>query len=209
MRYIDIENWGRKEHFEFFSKFEEPFYGVVVDVDCTNIYKQAKDNGYSFYLFYLHKILTAVNNSEPFKYRINDGKIVIHDVIGVGPTVGRDDHTFGYGIIDYDRDFATFVTLANKDIARVKAAKGLANPTGRQDIIHFSALPWIKFTSVSHARSFSYPDSVPKISVGKVTEKHGRLWMPVSVHVHHGLVDGYHVGQFIEVLEKLFVEDTP
>ena len=32
---IDIDNWKRKEHFLFFSKFEEPFFGVTVKVDCT------------------------------------------------------------------------------------------------------------------------------------------------------------------------------
>ncbi|RYZ94686.1 MAG: chloramphenicol acetyltransferase, partial [Sphingobacteriaceae bacterium] len=68
MKYIDIENWDRKEHFEFFSKFEEPFYGVVADVDCTGTYRQAKDNGDSFYLLYMHKIATAVNDSEPLRY---------------------------------------------------------------------------------------------------------------------------------------------
>ncbi|RYG00517.1 MAG: chloramphenicol acetyltransferase [Chitinophagaceae bacterium] len=159
------------------------------------------------HLLYMHKIATAVNDSEPLRYRLDNGRVVIHDVIGVGPTVGRDDHTFGYGNIDYHRNFARFVTLANKEIARVKAVKGLANPTSRQDIIHFSALPWIKFTSLSHARSFSYPDSVPKISVGKLTERDGKLSMPISVHVHHGLVDGYHLGQFIELIEKLFRGD--
>ncbi|TYP97099.1 chloramphenicol acetyltransferase [Sphingobacterium allocomposti] len=27
--------------------------------------------------------------------------------------------------------------------------------------------------------------------------------MPVSIHVHHGLVDGYHVGLFIDRYQEL------
>ncbi|HNZ72690.1 MAG TPA: CatA-like O-acetyltransferase, partial [Prolixibacteraceae bacterium] len=64
-------------------------------------------------------------------------------------------------------------------------------------------IPWLDFTGISHARSFSHPDSCPKISFGKVTEKEGIKTMPVSVHVHHALVDGYHVGLFIDKFQDL------
>ncbi|HMX59624.1 MAG TPA: CatA-like O-acetyltransferase [Chitinophagales bacterium] len=46
---IDIDNWNRKEHFLFFSKFEEPFFGVTIKVDCTSAYKKAKEKGVSFF----------------------------------------------------------------------------------------------------------------------------------------------------------------
>ena len=29
---IDIATWNRKEHFEHFSAFDDPFFGVTVDV---------------------------------------------------------------------------------------------------------------------------------------------------------------------------------
>ena len=32
---IDIATWNRKEHFEHFSAFDDPFFGVTVNVDCT------------------------------------------------------------------------------------------------------------------------------------------------------------------------------
>ena len=34
-----------------------------------------------------------------------------------------------------------------------------------------------------------------------VSKKENRK-MSVSIHVHHGLVDGYHVGKFVELLQK-------
>jgi chloramphenicol O-acetyltransferase type A len=52
---IDINTWIRKDHFKFFSAFEEPFFGVTVDVDCTATYEEAKENNVSFFLFYNHK----------------------------------------------------------------------------------------------------------------------------------------------------------
>ena len=56
---IDIATWNRKEHFEHFSAFDDPFFGVTVNVDCTRAYQEAKDKGVSFSLLVLHRIVTA------------------------------------------------------------------------------------------------------------------------------------------------------
>lgn len=206
MHYIDLSTWKRKEHFEFFSSFDEPFFGVNVEIDCTTVYHTAKGNGYSFYLFYMHKILTAVNQIEALRYRItDDNRIIVYDTISVSPTIGREDGTFGYSKFNYNTDFKSFAAEAIKETDRIKALNGLGYLCPDRDVIHFSALPWIKFTGISHARSFKFPDSMPKISVGKVTTAaDGKMTMPISIHVHHGLVDGYHLGLFVQELEELF-----
>ena len=36
---IDLDNWNRKEHFAFFSAFDDPFFGVTTLVDFTNVYR--------------------------------------------------------------------------------------------------------------------------------------------------------------------------
>jgi chloramphenicol O-acetyltransferase type A len=64
-------------------------------------------------------------------------------------------------------------------------------------------LPWIRFTSISHARSFSFKDCIPKISFGKMTEQKGVKTMPVSIHVHHAIADGSDVGLFVEKLQEI------
>jgi len=58
---LDIEKWKRKEHFHFFRKFEEPFFGVTVKIDCTKAYDYAKQSGKSFFLYYLYQSLKAAN----------------------------------------------------------------------------------------------------------------------------------------------------
>lgn len=45
---VDLENWNRKEQFQFFSKFTEPFFGVTVKVECTQAYAKAKKNQFFF-----------------------------------------------------------------------------------------------------------------------------------------------------------------
>lgn len=37
---IDIATWNRREHYEHFSAFDDPFFGVTVNVDCTRAYQE-------------------------------------------------------------------------------------------------------------------------------------------------------------------------
>lgn len=200
---INIENWNRKEHFLFFSHFDDPFFGITVNVDCTSIYNQCKEENKSFFLLSLHKILRAVNETEPFRLRIEDNKITCYDVIHASPTIGRDDGTFGFGFFKFYPAFDVFAASANNEINSVQKSVGLNlnEATERADVIHFSSIPWVSFTDLKHATSFGIKDSIPKISVGKYFLKENRIWLPLSITVHHGLMDGYHVAQFLQRLE--------
>ncbi len=202
---LDLENWNRKEHFEHFSKMEEPFFGVTVEIDCTKAYQTAKDLKTSFFIFYLHKTLVAANTIENFKYRIAENQIYINDRVDASATIGRKDDSFGFSLIEYNPDFKIFEKNAHAEIDRIQNTTGLFTRSFDDDnLIHFSAIPWLNFTSISHARSYSYPDSCPKISFGKmITSSTGKKTMAMSVHVHHGLMDGLHVGKFVDLFQEL------
>jgi len=200
---IDQENWVRKDHFKFFSQFEEPFFGFAVKIDCTGAYAFAKANGHSFFLYSLHKSLLAVNQIDEFRTRILDGEVWQFDFVNASPTINRPDGTFGYAYFDFENDFETFAAKAKIEIEKVQLSKGLITSVTGDNIIHFSFIPWIDFTGLSHARSFSHKDSIPKICFGKMTEENGRRFMPMSVHGHHGLMDGYHIGRYIDLLTQI------
>ncbi|MDW8851651.1 chloramphenicol acetyltransferase [Flavobacterium sp. MMLR14_040] len=202
---LDLENWNRKEHFAHFSKMEEPFFGATVEIDCTKAYQMAKSLNSSFFIYYLHKTLVAANTIENFKYRISDDKIYINDRIDASATIGREDGTFGFSLIEYNSDFEVFKQNALAEVKRIQSTKGLFTRSFDDDnVIHFSAIPWLNFTSLSHARSYTYPDSCPKISFGKmITSENGKRTIAMSVHVHHGLMDGLHVGQFVDLFQDL------
>lgn len=200
---LDLNSWNRKEHFLFFKQMEEPFFGVTVPIDCTIAYAKSKELGISFFTYYLHKTLTAANAIEPFRYRIIDNEIYIFDRIDASATILRDDKTFGFSLMEYAENIEAFAEITEKEIARIQNTTGILTCEYPQNLIHFSAMPWINFSSFSHARSFTFPDSCPKISFGKMMDKDGNKTMQMSVHVHHGLMDGYHVGQFISCFEEL------
>jgi chloramphenicol O-acetyltransferase type A len=202
---LDIEKWPRKEHFHFFRQFEEPFFGATIEIDCTRAYENSKKLDSSFFIYYLHKTLVAVNTIESFRYRISDDKIYINDRIDASATIGRPDGTFGFSSIEYHPDFTIFTATAKAEIERVQNTPGLFTRAFDTDnVIHFSAIPWLNFTSLSHARSYTFPDSCPKISFGKMsTHEDGKRTLPMSVHVHHGLMDGLHLGQFVDCFQDL------
>jgi len=202
---LDLENWNRKEHFLFFKQMDEPFFGLTVEIDCTKAYTTSKQLGASFFVYYMHKTIVAVNAVESFRYRIIDNEIYLYDTIDVSATIMRDDQTFGFSLIEYSPDFEVFAANTLKEIERIQNTSGLFTREFTSDnLIHFSAVPWINFTSLSHARSYTFPDSCPKISFGKmIIANDGKRTMSMSIHAHHGLMDGYHVGQFVDCFLEL------
>lgn len=200
---INLETWNRKEHFLFFKQMEEPFYGITTTIDCTKGYNESKQLGISFFTYYLHQTLMAVNAVENFRLRICNDEVFLFDSISASATVMREDKTFGFSFMEYSENMQDFAQIVTAEIDRIQSTTGIITTEYPENLIHFSALPWINFTSLSHARSFTWPDSCPKISFGKMTDQNGKKTIPVSVHVHHGLVDGYHVGLFLEKLQEL------
>lgn len=203
---IDIDTWIRKEHFLFFSQFDEPFFGVTVKVDCTTAYLKAKEKSIPFFLYYLYRALKASNKVENFKYRIIENQVFQFNIVNASPTINRPNGTFGFAYFDYFEDEKMFYKNALQEIENVKNSNSLLPAISGENVIHFSAIPWLDFTSISHARSFSRPDSCPKISFGKMTENNEKKEMPISIHVHHGLMDGIHVSEFIDEFQALLNE---
>lgn len=205
---LDLDNWNRKEHFLFFKQMQEPFFGANVTIDCTKAYDSSKTLGTSFFIYYLHKTLMAVNAFECFRYRISNTHIYIYDRIDGSATISRADGTFGFSLIEYHPDYSIFEQTAKTEIERIQDTTGLFTLEIKNDnVIHFSAIPWLDFTSLSHARNMTFPDSCPKISFGKMTlSKKGKRRMSMSIHAHHGLMDAMHVGQMVDYFQKIMNE---
>lgn len=194
---LDLDTWPRKDHFHFFNRFEEPFFGICTDIDCTKAYEKCKQEGKGFFLYYLYQCLAAANAIESFRLRIEDDKIYCYKQAHASAVITRPDGTFGFSYINYNDNFNLFEREAKLEIERVKNTSGLIPAGSGDNVIHISAMPWLKFTALSHARSFSFKDSCPKISFGKMTDLAGTKSMPVSIHVNHALMDGYHVSLFV------------
>lgn len=202
-RYLNIENWNRKGQFYFFKDYDYPFFNICADVDVTALLSYCKDRSLSFFKTSLYLSLKSANEVEAFRYRIRGDRVVIHEVIHCGSTVLNADETFSFCYFDYHASFERFENTVSAALDKnASKGKSLDPQDERDDLIHYSMIPWISFTSFSHARKFQYGDSVPKIVFGKYYEQNALTKMPVSVEVHHALMDGIHVAKFFEFFQK-------
>ena len=201
---IDIATWKRRAHFEFFSKFEEPYFGITWQVDMTLAKQHAKEQGVSLFIYYLHKSLEAAMTIENFKYRITaDNDVVLLDTISASATLMRENETFGFSYIPYHEDIHIFTASVRSEMDRIQHSEDLFPPINTDDVMHCSAIPWMDFSSITHSRLFKAKDSVPKISYGQITEKTlGVFTMPVALYVHHGLIDGLHVSRYKDAFQR-------
>lgn len=194
---LDVEQWHRKEQYEFFRTFDEPFTGVMVDVNVTIAHQIHKEKNLSFFQIYLHKCLKAANATKAMRLRIVENEVREYDHLHASAVIMRSDKSFGFSHVQFNEDFMIFSANFEAEKARVEKDRALFPPNNSPNEVHCSAMPWIKFKGLSHARKFNSEDSSPKISFGKTFTDKNTLWMPLSVHVHHALADGLDMAEFI------------
>ncbi len=202
MKRIDIENWPRRKSFEMFRSLDYPYVCLTAEMDITGLHNQCVRDDHSPFSAILYGTSLAANSIEEFRCRIRGSQIIVHDVVHPSFTLLTNTKQLAFCESKFNRDIQTFFGNTAKAIAAVKENHTMEDETGRDDYLFVSSIPWIRFTSVSHPVNLRSDDSVPRISWGKFTEVHNRIMMPLSIQVHHGLADGYHVGQFFEQFEK-------
>lgn len=201
MRSIDLNTWNRKQLFDHFNDFADPYFSITIPFDVSNAFKKAKNEGYSFFARYLHDSMKAVNAIENFKFRIEDNKVVRYELIHASPTIMRNDNTFGFSFVEFDDDLNQFIKNIEAEKLRIQNSDDLYPPVNSLDCIHCSAMPWLNFSG--HKEPFSgKKDSVPKLAFSQIERKNNRWNMNVSISVNHALVDGYHVSEFSKKFQK-------
>ncbi|HEX8211173.1 MAG TPA: CatA-like O-acetyltransferase [Longimicrobium sp.] len=205
--YIDLDRWARREHFHLFRGYDRPHFSVSTDVDVTALYEASRrPEGPSFILATLFAGMHAASATEAFRLRIRGERVWCHDTVSIGCTVLRPDRTFGFGYFPYDPSFSRFAADGRAELERARAGTSLLEDAREEDdaYLHSTVLPWIRFTSFTNA--LRREDSVPKLVFGQRFAV-GDAWrMPVAVEVHHALVDGIDVGEFLKRLQDLLAK---
>jgi chloramphenicol O-acetyltransferase type A len=204
-RKLDLSTWERRGHFRLFRDYDDPFFSLTAEVDVTRLHTASKaDGGPSYFLATLYASTRAANELEALRLRIRDGEVVVHDVVHPGSTVLRPDDTFTFAYFEYTGDYHSFEARASTVLRRARRSEDLLDPRDdRDDLIHYSVIPWVSFTSFKHARRLRGEDSVPKIVFGRHFARETKRYMPVAIDVHHALADGLHVGRWFEAFQAL------
>ena len=203
--YLDTEAWSRRHLFRLFKDYDSPSFNVCADVEVTDLLDFTRARGLSFSVAYHFLSTRAANEVEPFRYRLRGERVLVHERLDAGAIVLLEDESFTFVYFDFTEDFAAFHADA---VARIEGARAAPPPLdareGRDDLVYHSVIPWVSFTSISHARDSRRQTGIPKVAFGKYREAGGRVLMPVSVEVHHALMDGLHIGRYFERLESYF-----
>lgn len=180
---------------------DAPHYNTTADVDVSEALKFCKSENISSFLLMVYAITRTANQIENFRYRIRDKKVCLHELVSPSFTVMGEDELYYHCTAHYFPDLAQFKSDASARMQNAITNKTLLDSLGRDDLLYMSCLPWIKFTSTSHAMHYNPVDSVPRFYWGKYEETNGKTKMPFSCQVHHALVDGIHVGRYFNVLQ--------
>jgi chloramphenicol O-acetyltransferase type A len=201
MRYVDMQTWPRRQHFDLFSTFNHPHFSMCVNVDVTGFYPFVKRNGYSLTVAMVYLIARASNAIPEFRQRIRADQVVEHEIVNPGFSILIDQDLFSFCDVEYAEDFPEFARRAAARIAHVKAHPDLKNNPEKDDVLYMSPIPWVSFTSFSHPMRLHPADSVPRFAWGKYFKESDTLKMPLSVQGHHAVMDGIHMGRFYETMQ--------
>ena len=199
MEPIDLNAWGRKELYTFFSGMSQPFYSVSFTVDVTDVYRYVKPRGLSFYYALVYLCTQAVNEVDAFQYVIQ-GQTVFHIPrrIPSFTDLKPGSDTFHIVTLPAGEDLDAFCTAARAKSRAQTSFLDQASETA--DLIYFTCLPWVELTAMTNERDFDPDDSVPRIGWGRYREENGRKTLQISMELNHRLTDGVHVGRFYEAL---------
>lgn len=202
MRYIDLDTWNRREYFAAYAGKDFPYINLTADVDVTGLVAFCNENGLSSYLAFIHTAHHTASGIENFHYRTIDGRPAIFDEMGVTFTYRpAGAELFVNVVVPFAEDLREFHKTARRAALRQGTDPGFAGFVGRPDLIYYSAIPWVRYTHLVRTINH-FGDTGPKISWGKYFEQDGRTLVPFSVQVHHGMMDGYHVGLYYEAIQS-------
>lgn len=201
MRIIDLKSWPRKDTFEFFKSYQDPQFNICVNVTITETYQVLQTQGISKFLAMLWLITDAANSVSEIRCRIRGKSVVEHKWVHPSFTWLNEDNTLTFCQAEYTGDVQRFFESAENSIAGVEPNPIVADQQGSDDVLYVSCVPWVKFTSISHPFKIDDTRSIPRITWGKYFQENSQWVMPVSIQLHHGLADGYHIGLFFNHLQ--------
>lgn len=207
---LNTDTWARREAYEHFRHFDQPQFNLCVRLDAAALKAATKARGASFALACHHIALGLVNRHPAFRLRLEGGRVLAYPTVHGSTTVARADDSFGFAFLEHRPDFAGFAQAARAAMdAAARREPDPPPPPGEFTLAYFTTLPWLHFTGLTHARRRGVDESVPRFAFGRLLADGPRLWLPLSVEVHHALMDGVHVGRWVQDFEAALADPEP
>lgn len=193
-----IDSYERENDFREYDQKTNPFIILTTEIDITNIYKlcQNKKHYYATMGYYLTK---AMNRVEEFKYSYKEGVFYKSDMIHPAFTDIREDNRIGFYTCPLKDDLDDFLTSFDE------TKKSFLNGTYVRENIDDSTVwltcqPWYNYSSL--VPPFDKNILNPQLVWDKFALKNDRCFINLTIIIHHGFVDGYHIGKFISAINS-------
>ena len=201
--WLELDGLARRGAFELFKTYEDPWFNLCAEVRVGASLAWCREHGASFSRACWFLCLRVADRVAPLRYRLRGDRIWAHDHVGVATTIlNEDGESFSFCHFAYAETFGAFCAGADAAL-RARVSGELDDRPDEDGVLFGSTLPWVRFTSVSHARrGGETPErGVPKIVLGRFVEEEPGAPMPVSLEIHHALADGLHAGRFFAALQ--------
>ncbi|MBH9553218.1 CatA-like O-acetyltransferase [Inhella gelatinilytica] len=210
VRSIDLLQGPRAQAYAFYRHARQPRWGLTTRLEVGALLQavsamKPQMAALSPLLAYHHALLRALDAVPALRQRLsNDGGAVEWTQVDASITLAREDGSFAVAYLPYARQLPSFIPSARAamDQARTPGTDwGIGRPHG--GCVYTTTLPWLDFTHFQHAHTAAVDDATPRIAFGQFCAHGGRVEMAMNVEVHHALVDGLHVGQFVQAFQAL------
>lgn len=204
---VDLQSYARRHWYEHFCQFEIPLTYRTVQIDITDLKAYCKSNNVKFSQTIGFILLRANNHIQEFRHRIVDDVLVEYEKIIPAWTVMTENKVFAIARGVYTDNFAA--DYQENILIDEHVSKGLVPMSTSSNLgqIFITINPWTTQTAVQAPYSKRMA-SVPVYCVGKMYDDNGRIKVGLGLQVHHGLVDGYHIGHCMNIIERHLADPT-
>lgn len=197
---IDKESWKRKEYYDYYFETIPATYSMGAKLDITRIIEKKL----KIYPVLLYLVTKTVNKYEEFRTIIDDGELGIFSEMTPSYTIfNKESETFSSIWTEYSSNFELFYERCIKDIEIYSTKQGLY-PKGEppKNCFPVSMIPWVIFESFNLNLQKGYGYLLPIFTLGRYYKECEKIFIPLSIQVHHAVCDGFHITRFINSLQE-------
>lgn len=194
----EIKDFKRIELFNHYHKGINPFIIITTKINVTNVVNYCKIHK-NFYATLGFLITRTTNQIDVFKYRYKNKKFYYCEEILSGYTQILGDNNVAFFTVPFSDDFYKYKEefISNKESLLTNNNISTENKLNE---IWLSCIPWFSYSGL--IPPFNKEITIPQFIWDKYENINDEFFVNLTIVVHHGFADGYHISKFINLLEE-------
>lgn len=195
---------ARRPQHQLFSRFQRPTLAVTAPLEITDPRPAAGAAEIPVSAVLVWVLAAGAMHIPEMRLRLSAGGIRKVSALTVSFTVLSPDGGLRFAYAPFEDSLPAFAQAYRSAAQAAAADESLRSGDPTHDHVYLSVAPWMTFTAVE--QPYADPDaaSIPSMVIGRMQETApGRIVAPLSVQVHHALVDGLHLARFFAALPDI------